>query len=339
MSKHVTFSLTLHTIVIGMIVIILLCITLVFTGYKIYEKILATEATQKMIIENQDKERLAQDKKSQDLITLQQQSLQQTQNELTKTKIDAAQTNAQIKTLAETLESQTKVPKDIIISSADLSPYMTGVVQVICSAPNNSISSGSGTLWTLKEIPYAVITNHHVVKDATSCIISITNDANVTIGMFSTNGSIYTFNQNTDEAILTIGQPISSQARLPVPNYNYSLAQVRKCTTLMPVGTPVVIIGFPAYAKRDSTLTIDTIGTINVIYRTATNGIISGYDTSQKGEANYFVSAKIDNGNSGGMTLAKDANGLCVLGLPTWLSVGNYETQGLVQNILNVLPR
>jgi hypothetical protein len=106
----------------------------------------------------------------------------------------------------------------------------------------------------------------------------------------------------------------------------------------MPVGTPIVIIGFPAYAKRNTTLSIDTIGTVNVIYRTVTNGIISGYDTSQKGEANYFVSAKIDNGNSGGMSLAKDADGLCILGLPTWLTVGNYETQGLIQNILNLLP-
>jgi hypothetical protein len=98
-------------------------------------------------------------------------------------------------------------------------------------------------------------------------------------------------------------------------------------------------MGFPSYAKRDATVNIEGIGTVNVIYRTTTNGIISGYDSSLPGNANYFVSAKIDNGNSGGIALAKDASGLCVLGLPTWLTVGNYETQGLVQNITNVLPQ
>jgi hypothetical protein len=53
---------------------------------------------------------------------------------------------------------------------------------------------------------------------------------------------------------------------------------------------------------------------------------------------NFFVSAKIDSGNSGGIALAKDGQGVCTLGLPTWLTVGNYETQGLIQNIMNLLP-
>lgn len=51
---------------------------------------------------------------------------------------------------------------------------------------------------------------------------------------------------------------------------------------------------------------------------------------------NYFVSAKVDSGNSGGVAFSKDSNGLCVLGIPTWLTIGNFETQGLVQNIHNV---
>ena len=48
-----------------------------------------------------------------------------------------------------------------------------------------------------------------------------------------------------------------------------------------------------------------------------------------------YVSAKIDSGNSGGIAFSKDSRGLCVLGIPTWLTVGNYETQGLIQNIHN----
>ena len=337
MSRRITLSFAWHVIVIGIISILLIFLGMGYAGYNLYKKITITEATQKLILEQQKEDQLTQEQKAQALIDAQQKAIEQAKLELTKTKANADKTTAQIKTLTQTLESQSKNPKDIVITSSDLSPITTGVVQVICSV-KDGISSGSGTLWTFKEIPYAVVTNNHVVKDAKGCVISITNSANVTTGLFSLQGSIYTFNQNTDEAILTIGSSISPLS-VPIANYNYGISKIRKCPSLVPVGSPVVIIGYPAYAKRDSTLTIDTIGTVNVIYRTVTNGIISGYDTSQQGEPNYFVSAKIDNGNSGGMALAKDADGICTLGLPTWLSVGNYETQGLVQNILNILPK
>jgi S1-C subfamily serine protease len=330
MSKRVTLSLAWHVVVVVIVILAFLTIGIAVGGYKLYQRIVLTEIQQKELTRLQEEE-------AKKVIASQQEALEKTQNELTKTKSDAEKTNAQIKTLSQTLAEQSKIQKEIIISSSDLAPYATGVVQVICASAGGAISSGSGSLWTFKEVPYAVVTNYHVVKGATKCVVSMTNNANGVTGIFSVSGSIYTFNANTDAAILTVGSPISD-TMLPVANYNYSLAKVRKCTTLVPVGSPVVIIGFPAYAKRDSTLTIDTLGTVNVIYRTTTNGIISGYDTSQPGEANYFVSAKIDNGNSGGIALAKDANGICTLGLPTWLTLGNYETQGLVQNILNVLP-
>lgn len=336
MQRRITLSLTWKVFMTSLLVIFIFMIGISYGGYRLYTKVIATEAAQRAILENQNKERVAQEEKSHELILVQQKALDEATSELTKTKSEAKETNEKVKTLTKAVEEQSKAPKEIILSSSDLTPYATGVVQVICSTPGG-ISSGSGTLWNFKEIAYGVVTNYHVVKDAEKCVISITNSSNGTTGMFSIKGSIYTFNQNTDEAILTIGTSVSSTS-VPISNYNYGLAKVRTCPALMPVGTPVVIIGFPAYAKRDSVLAIDTIGSVNVIYRTTTNGIISGYDTSQKGEANYFVSAKIDNGNSGGMALAKDAKGICVLGLPTWLTVGNYETQGLVQNILNILP-
>ncbi len=336
MAKRITLSFTWYVMTISMALILILFVGMGFAGYKLYKRVVAAENAQKAIVEAQTQERLALEKKSEEILQSQTYELEQAKLELTKTKSEAAKTNDQVKTLSKTLQEQAKAPKEIIISSADLAPYANGVVQVICSTPAG-ISSGSGSLWNFSEVPYAVVTNYHVVKGADKCAISITNSANTTIGMFALEGEILTFNQTTDEAILTIGKGISS-TNVPVANYNYSLANLRKCPNSMPVGTPVVIMGFPAYAKRDSTITITSIGTVNAVYRATTNGIISGYDTSQKGEPNYFVSAKIDNGNSGGMAIAKDTSGLCVLGLPTWLTVGNYETQGLVQNILNILP-
>lgn len=304
-----------------------------YVGYRLYKNVITAQET---ILENQNQSQITQEQKAQELVSLQQKALELAKDDLNKTKIEAKLTDAKLQTLTQTVTDQAKLPKEIIISSNDLAPYLTGVVQVICSNAT-TISSGSGTLWNFKGNPYVVMTNLHVVKGADKCVVSITNTSNETTGIFSVKDTFATFNENTDEAILTIGDSIYSKS-VPVANYNYSLEKVRVCKKLMPVGTPIVIIGFPAYAKRNTTLSIDTIGTVNVIYRTVTNGIISGYDTSQKGEANYFVSAKIDNGNSGGMSLAKDADGLCILGLPTWLTVGNYETQGLIQNILNLLP-
>jgi hypothetical protein len=336
MRTRITLSFTWKFIIIGFAVLIFAITALGFGGYKLYQKVVATEKNQALLLEAQTKAQVQKEEEAQKLIENQAIELSDAKALIEKTKSDAQKTNAQVKTLALALDEQSKVQKEIVISSSDLATYTSGVVEVVCSNPKG-ITSGSGSLWTFKEVAHAVLTNYHVVKDANKCAIIMTNSANSPTGMFALKGAIYTYNSNTDEAILDIGQPLLS-ASVPVENYNYSLASLKKCTSLLPVGTPVVIVGFPAYAKRDSTVDIPTIGTVNSIFRTATNGIISGYDTSGAGSANYFVSAKIDNGNSGGIAIAKDASGLCSLGLPTWLTVGNYETQGLVQNINNILP-
>lgn len=303
-----------------------------FAFYKLYKRVLITENNQKELLEKQSEENKNRLEESYSLIELQQKELEETKKNLEKASQSATNANTQIKSLSENLKQSSNSSS---FTSTDLSPYLTGVVQVICQTGNN-ITSGSGTLFNFKSIPYAVVTNYHVVKDADACVISITNNSNDSNGIFSVSGEILTLNKSTDSAILTIGKAVSSNS-VPVSNYNYSLSKLRKCVNKMPVGSPVVIIGFPAYAKRQATMNIDGMGIVNVIYRTVTNGIISGYDTSSVGDANYFVSAKIDNGNSGGMALSKDQSGICSLGLPTWLTVGNYETQGLVQNINNVL--
>ena len=337
MKTNITLTLTWHVLVAGALIILLGLGSIAFGGYKIYKKVLATESVQKEIIELQRREQLLKDEESRGLILAQQTELTEAKRELEKTRTEAQRTEAKIKTLTKAVEEQSKNDQDTVISSNDLAPYVTGVVQVVCSG-SAGISSGSGSLFAFKEIQQAVLTNHHVVEGASRCVILMTNSANALTGMFALEAAIYTYNPNTDEAILAIGRPLSS-ASVPIQNYNYSLAALRKCTSLLPVGTPVVIVGFPAYAKRDATISIETIGTVNSVYRTATNGIISGYDTSKSENGDYFVSAKIDNGNSGGIALAKGSDGLCLLGLPTWLTVGNYETQGLVQNIANLLPK
>lgn len=335
MKYRVTLAVAWRLLILESFVLILLIVGVIFVGHKLYAKVSAAEVAQKELIRLQEEARVKQSEEAQKLLSTQQEELLAAKTELEKTKTESAKTSAQIRTLTQTLD-QAKAEKEIVISSADLSPYVTGIVQVICVTGKN-VTSGSGSLFTFKDVKHAVLTNLHVVQDADRCVIVITSTANTITGVFSLLPAVYTYNKNTDEAILEIGKPLSSNS-VPVENYNYSLATLKRCTSLVPIGTPVVIVGYPAYAKRDSTITIETLGTIQSVYRTATNGIVSGYDTSASGDANYFVSAKIDNGNSGGIALAKDTHGICTLGLPTWLTVGNYETQGLVQNITNILP-
>jgi S1-C subfamily serine protease len=333
---RITLSFAWHVFLIGIISILLVVGGVAYGGYRLYQKVLVTENQQKQILADQESLRLQKEAEAAQLLEAQADELTHTKEELQKTKSDAQKTTAQIATLTKTLKEQESAPKDTVITSGDLALYVTGVVQVLC-LNNQGIVSGSGSLFTFDEVSHAVLTNYHVVKDASRCVVMMTNASNSQTGVFALKPSVYTYNTNTDEAVLEIGGSLSSTS-VPTDNYNYSLSKVAKCVSPIAVGTPVVIIGYPAYAKRDSTVSIDTIGTVNTIFRTATNGIISGYDTSAAGAPNYFVSAKIDNGNSGGIALAKDSSGLCVLGLPTWLTVGNYETQGLVQNIANVLP-
>jgi S1-C subfamily serine protease len=334
--RKVTFTFNRNILIVLAVLLVSAFAGASFGAVRLYQRVLSTERLQQELMEIQSRERLAQEEKAKTLLSAQEQELLRAKEDLQKTKSDAEKTSERIRTLSETVSAQSKASKETVISSSDLLPYMTGVVQIICSSPAG-IMSGSGSLFTFKEVEQVVLTNYHVVENASKCAVIMTNTANVPTGMFSTKDSIYTFNGDTDEAVLSVGSPLSPTS-VPIANYNYSLASLRKCPSLLPVGTPVIIIGYPAYAKRDSTIAVSTIGTVNAVYRATTNGIISGYDTSRRGDANYFVSAKIDAGNSGGMALAKDTAGLCVLGLPTWLTVGNYETQGLVQNITNVLP-
>ncbi len=334
--RHITLSLTWHVLIATICILCIVLSALTYGGYRLYQKISTTERIQTELVTEQNRLQKLKEEEANKLIAAQAQELSVTKEELEKTKSEAAQTNAQVKTLSASLDEQSKEAKDTVITSKDLTPYVTGIVQILCSS-SEGIVSGSGSLFTFKEVTHAVLTNYHVVKGADHCAVIMTNTSNAQTGVFALKSAIYSYNSNTDEAVLEIGDPLSPVS-VPAGNYNYSISDVKKCTSLVAVGTPVVIIGFPAYAKRDSTVNISTIGTVNSIFRTATNGIISGYDTSLGGSPNYFVSAKIDNGNSGGIALAKDAGGLCALGLPTWLSVGNYETQGLVQNIANILP-
>lgn len=163
------------------------------------------------------------------------------------------------------------------------------------------------------------------------------------------------WNNKTDVAVIKLGyidtkcidatgNPVTCPEITSIENLNYKVFNLPLCEIEIPLGSPVAIVGYPAFSSTEF-----NAGGVqgNQKTRIVTTGIISGYDTNSAGSPlwrtfpypDYFISAKMDSGDSGGMAFSKNGNGLCVLGIPTWLTLGNYETQGLVQNIHNVLYR
>jgi hypothetical protein len=233
------------------------------------------------------------------------------------------------------------------ITSDDLQPYLDGIVLVRC---NNS--KGSGTLWKFGG-QYSLLTNYHVVKTPYSdgrCDVMLLDR---TTGNLKGAYTVYSstakeWNIYTDIALLELSRSASWDAVMSSPSaeissLNFKISSIPNCQNKMPIGAPVVVIGYPAFGEKQYTTQAGGESLSgeqsNLI---VSNGVISGYDSTvvqpigDLPYPNYFISAKIDSGNSGGMAFSKTVNGLCILGLPTWLTLGNYETQGLVQNIQNV---
>jgi len=239
------------------------------------------------------------------------------------------------------------------IEAAEIEPYLTGVVKIDCLL---SGVSGSGSLWDLPDIGYVVVTNKHVVADDTCQVIVMKSDNLTATGIYEiSSDNNLGWNSQTDIEVAKIeeielkglyGRYLQEryfiENSIPSKELNYKISDLPKCPNIMPVGSPVAIVGYPAFAvTEDKQYKQMTNLSIPQILRTITSGIISAQDNSiikfeELPYPNYFISAKMDSGNSGGVAFSKTKMGLCVLGIPTWITIGNYETQGVAQNIHNV---
>jgi S1-C subfamily serine protease len=276
----------------------------------------------------------------------QQEVLEQAQAEIEKLKQESAISKIKQSQLEQTVKKvSTSTQNNEQITAKELAPYLTGIGSVQCFADDGT-QRGSGSLWNFGgSLGYAVLTNEHVINpngDRCSVSISSTAEDKTHKGFFRIDVSRrIAWNEYTDIASVPITYSLlfeegpdatAQQLMLAVSKQNYTLTSLGLCPTEMPQGSPVVLIGYPSYSAK-----VDEI-----IPRTVTNGIISGFDETVKkprGDlpyVNYLISAKIDSGNSGGLALSKNKGKLCILGIPTWLTVGKYETQGMLQNIHNV---
>jgi hypothetical protein len=111
------------------------------------------------------------------------------------------------------------------------------------------------------------------------------------------------------------------------------------------MGKRVYVFGYPASAEGHALPTepeltgdnamqqavygayLDDVSTFNRARNlTVTEGIISG----MRGR-NILTTASMDAGVSGGLAVAKERGKVCIVGLPTWVAVGEFATLGEIQ--------
>lgn len=235
-------------------------------------------------------------------------------------------------------EAQTRVDGNDI-GSTDIATYLSGVGMIRCwqnpgRGPRTADIEASGSLWRLGDDQVVLTNRHAILKDADLCLFIL--DGGDLLRLVLTYQS--EVKQDADAAVMQVlSYKEAPTTDSSIQNLNYGISSMPKCPQKMQLGQPVKVIGYPAFSK------IDAPGIFNdQSPRTVTEGVISAYEAGTYSPGsdqtpNYFISAKIDSGSSGGVALSIDQNKLCLLGIPTWLNVGEYDTQGIVQNIHNVL--
>jgi len=269
-------------------------------------------------------------------------------SEKEKTQADAlAKAQQEIEELKQKqAEQENKAPQVVVketikeintseIAAQELNPYLSAVVSIDCGE-----SSGSGFLWKFAGNNYSIITNKHVIEKTLYnesvgyfCWATVNNIKGDGIASFVMNPNLHpSLNPGADIS----SSKLSDGYLGKIEDQNYALSAVRKCSNLMPIGSPVAVIGYPAFGVQPN-----EVGNLK-FERITSDGKISGYaeidliTREALPAANYYVSAAVDSGNSGGIAISKDKDGLCLLGVTTWLKLGNYQTQGIIQNINNI---
>jgi hypothetical protein len=207
----------------------------------------------------------------------------------------------------------------------DLRVIKSSVVNILCDSGEEEISGGSGTIISTDGI---VITNSHVIPQdeeyiltpEEGCLVILPNlETGQPEEMYWANPVVYPgLSDEYDLAYLEIydvfidedGEIWGEYPRIfPsifAEEHEYDEVCQLKTSKL---GDPVRIFGYPL--------------TSGGYYLTITDGIISSFSD----EGLILTSAKIDEGNSGG--LAIDQKG-CMVGIPVAISEGTYENLGVI---------
>jgi hypothetical protein len=203
------------------------------------------------------------------------------------------------------------------LPSSDINKIISSVVSVFCSADryNLYINYGSGSVAEFSDVSgYFIFTNAHIVStiDSSSvfCLVAFPKlPSGTPYYVYKTEFYSKSYTGGVDWALLKLTTPYAPKYSLtPIP----SLSDYSSCKfSDVNIGDKVTIFGYPV------------VGGDNI---TVTEGNISGFSGND-----YKVSSGIiDKGNSGGVAILNKYK--CSLGIPTWVSIGEASSVGIVQS-------
>lgn len=251
------------------------------------------------------------------------------------------------------LKQQKKVPAPSSqgneLSNQEIAQISNSIAYVQCFFNNNYIS-GSGTYIQTKSGPL-VLTNAHVVltgnQTAKQCFVQFTDSKYPTLGLGMTiDASIYStyYTDYVDYAYLKLGGFTSvegSNAAVQDPVRSGTILDMSICPNNLDTGTKVYIFGYPLSGYETSNAFGYSATNQNlIVVPTSISGtrdttiVAGGY--ALRPSPNYLISSPIDSGNSGGLAVAKINGTICEVGIPTWVSKGNYENLGIIQSIQHI---
>mgnify|MGYP001766130735 CR=1 FL=1 len=211
-----------------------------------------------------------------------------------------------------------------------LKGFAPSVVKLVClrDSLTRGLQQGSGVLYKGTSIagigPYYVQTNLHVVEtedgSQSQCVIAVYPDPEEATSylVYKSKGYKY-YEKDIDLAFL---EPILVEEHSRAGTMAQLEAAARDSATtslcnVASIGDHITILGYPSVGG-------DTL--------TVTDGIVSGFEF--RGGARYIkTSAKIDQGNSGGVAI-KDSG--CVVGIPTYVQA-QIESLGRILDLNDLL--
>jgi len=204
--------------------------------------------------------------------------------------------------------------------------------------------NGSGTGFIYKKNKIFIITNKHVTKGAKTCSFRIDN-MGLKDDFYANTYSLdldkpWEFKESNLDADFTMYEIIKnkeykSEKSIKINKLNVYIGDIDICSKNSSINTDVYVIGYPSYANFKG------IFASILSNKILTKGIISGYDTETKitknqAAQNYYISNRIDSGNSGSPAIAVENGKFCFLGIATWVQKGNFENIGKIQNAYNI---
>ena len=232
-------------------------------------------------------------------------------------KKQAAELEQKIVELQQKQQSSGEPVISTSLSSSEINKIISSVVYVLCSGDyyTLTIKGGSGTTWQFSDASgYFVFTNAHIVSTIDNspvvCLVSFpTLPSGTPYYLYKTTFYELGYSGGIDWALLKLTTPYESKYTL---NQIPLFSDYPQCKfSDVNIGDKVTIFGYPA------------VGGNNI---TVTEGNISGFS----GNDFKVSSGVIDKGNSGGAAILNKYK--CSLGIPTWVSIGEASSVGIIQS-------